>query len=115
MIAPITARQQALIAKNLIAACKDINKLNGTGYKFINTASGFIAHYNLEGFKDYYSDQSLQDDIEANARFNQWGNFNKHDENYEYYMSRKNVYNMVLGHFCAQQFIKDHVLFVAIP
>jgi hypothetical protein len=115
MIAPITARQQQLIAKNLIAACKDISKLNGTGYKFIYQASGFIAHYDINGFKSYYEDHSLQDDIEQNARFNMWGNFNKHDDNYEYYMSRKETYQRVLGAFAAQQFIKDHVLFVAIP
>jgi len=114
MIEPISFKQQELIAKNLFKACQDINKLNGTGYKFINTASGFIAHYNIHGFKDYYSEHSLQNDIEQNARFNMWSNFHKGDDNYEYYMSRKAVYQRVLGLFAAQEFIKKHVIHVII-
>ena len=105
MIAPLTQRQQDLIVKNLVSACKDINKLNGTGYKFIYLASGFIAHYNIDGFKSYYSNAGkLQRTIEENAQYNQWKNFSKGDDNYDYYMSRREVYNRVLGHFCAQEF-----------
>ena len=112
MLAPLTQRQQDLIVKNLVSACKDINKLNGTGYKFIYLASGFIAHYDLNGFKAYYSEHSLQDDIEANAQFNQWKNFREGDDNYDYYMSRRDVYNRVLGHFCAEEFFRQHIQFV---
>ena len=31
----LTEKQQALIVKNLVAACKNIEKLNGTGFNFI--------------------------------------------------------------------------------
>jgi len=48
---PLTQRQKQLIAKNILAACKDITKLNKTGYDFINVANGFIAHYDLQGYK----------------------------------------------------------------
>jgi len=114
MITPLTPRQQTLIVKNLVDACKDINKLNSTGYKFINTACGFIAHYNLNGFKGHYADGSLQDDIEHCARMNMWGNFTENDENYAYYMTRKEVYQKVLGYFAAQQFMREHIQHIVI-
>lgn len=110
---PLTQREKQLIAKNVIAACKDINKLNGTGYKFLNLCSGFIAHYNLEGFKAYYAEPgSLQDDIEIYARQNQWSNFRAGERDADYYHSKRDCYNMILGAFCAQQFIRDHVQFI---
>lgn len=33
----------------------NINKLNKQTYNFIMNLSGFIAHYNIEGFKGYYN------------------------------------------------------------
>ena len=109
---PLTQRQKQLIAKNVLAACKDISKLNKTGYNFLYLASGFIAHYNLEGFKAYYSEHNLQDDIERNARANQWNNFRAGERDADYYHSKRDCYNMILGAFAAQQFIRDHVQFV---
>jgi hypothetical protein len=112
---PLTDIQQTRIVNNIIAACRDISKLNKTGYDFINMCSGFIAHYNLEGFKAHYSEPgSLQRDIEANARFNQWRNFRKGEDSADYYHSKRDTYNAILGRFCAQQFIRDHVLFVRV-
>jgi hypothetical protein len=108
---PLTQRQKQLIAKNVIAACKDINKLNKTGYDFINIASGFIAHYNLEGFKAYYSEHSLEADIERNAKANQWSNFRKGEGYYDYYMAKRDCYNMILGGLVArdvQSFMRSH-------
>jgi hypothetical protein len=101
---PLTQRQKELIAKNVLAACKDIEKLNSTGYKFLNLCSGFIAHYDLEGFKAYYSEHSLQADIERNAKPNQWGNFRPNDRDYEYYMAKRDCYNMILGRLIAKEF-----------
>lgn len=92
----LTEKQQALIVKNLVAACKNIEKLNGTGYNFIYLASGFIAHYDINGFKHHYSDGSLRSEILENQRFNQWSNFRPGDQNYDYYMSKKAVYNAVV-------------------
>lgn len=80
---PLTTREKQLISKNILAAYKDITKLNKRGYDFINVASGFIAHYNLEGFKAYYSEHSLQKDIESNAKANQWNNFRKGEGYYD--------------------------------
>ena len=40
----------------LIFKTNDITKLKKSTYKFLNLMSGFIAHYNLYGFQDYYKD-----------------------------------------------------------
>ena len=122
---PMTQRDKELTSKNILAACRDISKLNKRGYDFINLASGFIAHYNLEGFKAYYSEHSLQDDIERNARQNQWSNFRKGEANYDYYMAKRDCYNMILGGFVARQafdekfnnpvqFLRDHFTIIRI-
>jgi len=98
MLTPLTERQKTLIVNNVISACNDIEKLNSTGYKFINLASGFIAHYNLNGFRYAYSiPGSLRENIIRNSRMNQWNNFTPNDSNYAYYMSKKDVYNRILA------------------
>lgn len=111
---PLTHRQKQLIAKNILAACKDITKLNKTGYDFINVASGFIAHYNLAGFIGYYSEHSLKHDIERNAKANQWSNFRKGESYADYYHAKRDAYNMILGGLVAademdaQKFMRDY-------
>jgi len=100
---PLNNREKQLISKNILAACKDINKLNKRGYDFINVASGFIAHYDINGFKAYYSEHSLQDDIERFAKQNQWSNFRKGEGYYDYYMAKRDCYNMILGGLVARQ------------
>lgn len=95
MLKPYTPQQQKLIVSNVIKACKDIQKLNGTGYKYLYLCSGFIAHYDVNGFKAYYSRYSLLEDILNNARYNQWGNFNPKDSDYAYYMSKREIYNAI--------------------
>ena len=119
MLKPYTERQKTLIVNNIVKACSDIEYLNSTGYKFIYLASGFIAHYNLNGFKAYYSGHSLKRDIERNAKANMWSNFTPSDRDYDYYMSKKDIYQRILGHLVASdvlkvqfddpmQFIRDH-------
>lgn len=34
----------------------NIDNLSKASYNFISGISGFIAHYNIDGFKDYYND-----------------------------------------------------------
>ena len=111
---PLTQRQKQLITKNVLAACKDITKLNKTGYNFLYLASGFIAHYNLQGFIAHYTNHSLQKDIERNAKPNQWNNFRQGEEHAEYYHAKRDCYNMILGGLVArdeldaQNFMRDH-------
>jgi hypothetical protein len=121
MLKPLTDRQKILIANNIVKACEDIEALNSTGYKYLYLCSGFIAHYNLNGFKAYYREHSLKRDIEANYRQNQWNNFIVGvDRDAEYYHSKRDVYNMVLGKLVAKdeldaiQFMRDHFIVVNI-
>lgn len=109
MLKPLTDIQQTRIVNNIVAACRDIEKLNEPGYKFIMNCSGFIAHYDRHGFIAHYSEPgSLQRDIEENARFNQWHNFRAGEENAAYYHSKRDTYNAILGRFCAAEYFKRH-------
>ena len=93
---PLTEKQKTLIVNNVVKACKDITKLNKTGYNFLYQASGFIAHYDLGGFISYYErEANLIKDVLHYKWSNQWGNFFPGQENYEYYMSKKDVYNRI--------------------
>jgi hypothetical protein len=95
-LTPMTQKEQDLTVKNVLAACKDINKLNKRGYNFLYLANGFIAHYNIHGFKDHYADGSLANDIIEYQRENQFNNFNPSDRDYDYYMAKKAVYNRIV-------------------
>lgn len=41
---------------NLVFKTRDIDKLNGPTYNYLYLLSGFIAHYDINGFKHYYQD-----------------------------------------------------------
>jgi hypothetical protein len=97
MIEPLTQRQQDLIVSNVLKAVKDIEALNKTGYNFLYLANGFIAHYSINGFKGHYTNYSLEENILANARSNMWFNFQPGDNDYEYYMSKRAVYQRILA------------------
>jgi hypothetical protein len=95
----LTLKEQDLIYKNVIRACEDISKLNGRGYNYLYLCSGFIAHYNIHGFKSNYDivdcGYSLSDAILANEPANQWDNFREGDINYYYYKSKADVYRRI--------------------
>jgi hypothetical protein len=95
----LTLKEQDLIYKNVIRACEDISKLNGRGYNYLYLCSGFIAHYNIHGFKSNYDivdcGYSLSDAILANELANQWDNFREGDINYHYYKSKADVYKRI--------------------
>jgi hypothetical protein len=92
----LTERQKQLIVTNVVKACKNIYALNGTGYKFLNLCSGFIAHYDLYGFQEFYSDSSLKQDLISFADSNQFKNFRPGERDYDYYMSKADVYKRIL-------------------
>jgi len=97
MLKSLTKRQKTLIVNNVVSACKDINKLNKTGYNFLYLASGFIAHYNINGFKDFYSDNnSLRQEILLNLKQNMWTNFTTRDRDFHYYMDKADVYRRIV-------------------
>ncbi len=95
MLKPITDNEKRLIVRNVISACKDTEKLNKRGYGFLYLCSGFIAHYNLEGFKGVYSPYGLRADIARYKRYNQGQNFKPGDDNYDYYKSKADTYNAI--------------------
>jgi hypothetical protein len=114
MLTPYSEAQKKRIANNIVKACSDITKLNKQAYNYLNLCSGFIAHYNHAGFISHYQDFPLINDIVANSRYNQWKNFTPNDRDYAYYMSKRDIYNMVLGALAAQEFIRDHFVFIPV-
>jgi len=96
-LTPLTQRQQSIIVANVAKAVKNIDHLNKTGYNFVYQASGFIAHYDLHGFIASYTGESLKQDLLAYARQNQWSTFRPGEQNYEYYMSKRDTYNQILA------------------
>lgn len=95
----ITTREQTLIVNSFIRVIKtgNINNLTSIAYKYIYLASGFIAHYNLQGFREEYTNtQQLKAEIIANHHLNKWLNFRPGDNNYEYYSSKANVYTAIV-------------------
>ena len=94
---PLTERQKTLIVNNVVKSVKNIDSLNKTGYNFLYLASGFIAHYNLNGFIGFYRHISLKNDLIGFANSNQWKNFRPGERDYEYYMAKADVYNRILA------------------
>lgn len=92
-----TPKEKDLIVNNVIKSCNDITKLNKRSYNFLYLASGFIAHYNIHGFKSHYEEHSLTMDILRNKEFNQYDNFSSNDSNYNYYMDKKEIYNRIVS------------------
>jgi hypothetical protein len=99
MISPMTSKERELTVKNVLDACKDITKLNKRGYNYLYLASGFIAHYDINGFKNYYHrPDSLSRDILMLEPQNRWTNFRPGEENYEYYHQKGEIYAEIVGH-----------------
>jgi hypothetical protein len=95
---PLSDRQTKMIVSNIAKVAKtgDTNYLTKQAYRFLNLSSGFIAHYNLFGFRAYYADQGdLATDILNNRPNNQWANFRPGEKDYEYYMAKRDCYNRI--------------------
>ena len=99
----LTIKEQDLIYKNVIKACSDISKLNKRGYNYLYLCSGFIAHYNIHGFKSHYEDTSLIRDILSNKESNTWNNFREGDRDYHYYKSKAEVYKKIIDKLHKQE------------
>lgn len=96
-LTPLTERQKTLIVNNVVKAVKNIDNLNKTGYNFLYLCNGFIAHYDMHGFIAAYSQPGkLKRDILSYAGQNQWKNFRPGERDYEYYISKADVYNRIL-------------------
>lgn len=97
MLEPLTKRQADLIINNVVkAATSDIGALSKSGYNFLYLAPGFIAHFDRGGFVCHYgSPDELRKDILRFRTENQWHNFRRGEENYEYYRQRSDIYNAI--------------------
>lgn len=94
-----TPRQVQLIVSSFrnVFQKNEISKLSNSAYGFIYLAVGFIAHYDLYGFRGNYADvESLKRDILRNKSMNQWNNFRPGERDYDYYMQKKAIYNMIV-------------------
>lgn len=97
MIKPINTKS---IINNirLVFKAKDINKLSKSAYDFLYLTSGFIAHYDINGFKSYYFDlrnliKDLKDSSDVvNPEYYLSDSFK---ENNEYYTSKAKTLKQV--------------------
>ena len=94
----LTPRQAALITASIrkVMTTGDINYLTQIAYKFIMLSSGFIAHYNLYGFRDEYKNVAdLKADLLRQQPNNQWYNFRPGERDYDYMMQKRDIYNCI--------------------
>lgn len=95
---PITSDAGKRIINNVVNVINsdNVDLLTPASYQFLSLVCGFIAHYNLQGFKETYRNtDKLRRDVLENKSSNQWDNFSPKDRDYNYYMSKKNIYNNI--------------------
>ena len=93
-----TPRQVDLIVSSVrkVMSTGNAEHLTKLAYRFLNLSSGFIAHYDLFGFRDYYSNVAdLKLAILRNQANNQWRNFRPGERDYDYYMQKRDIYNRI--------------------
>lgn len=93
-----TPRQADLIVSSIrkVMTTGNINNLTKLAYQFLYLSSGFIAHCNLDGFRDEYADvEMLRFHIQRNQAVNQWRNFRPGEHDYDYMMQKRDIYNRV--------------------
>ena len=80
---------------------KDIQKLSKDAYAFTMNLSGFIAHYNIEGFKSEYEnvadlvrDLKNSSDIQDSNRYKRDSYFSEGEQK-EYYASKSNILEFI--------------------
>lgn len=97
MLTTYTENQKVRIINNVVRAANgDIEKLTNASYKFLHLSSGFIAHYDRYSFIVHYSTPGLlRRDILINRRMNQWLNFRPGERDYDYYMSKADIYQRI--------------------
>ena len=102
-----TLRQTDLIVSSIrkVFETNDINHLTKSAYNFLSLSSGFIAHYNLLGFRDAYADvHDLKRELAQNYNSNQWNNFRAGERDYDYMMQKKEIYNRICSLFQNEEY-----------
>jgi len=84
----------------------NIFKLTNPAYNFVMLSSGFIAHYNIEGFRwEYQHIPTFAECLIYHQRMNQWNNFRPGEKDYEYMMQKKKIYNEICDY--ARQYLAN--------
>ena len=100
MLIPLTEMQQTRIVNNIrnVLETKDIENLSKQSYYYISVCSGFIAHYDLYGFRDYYydTDQLARDIVDNDGWNSDRSNFMKGDKYFEYQHTNGKVYKQLV-------------------
>ena len=98
MLTPMTEKEENAIIKSVVDCIEknNIELLTKKAYNFVMLSSGFIAHYNHEGFKYHYENvRSLRADIINFQPQNQWANFRPKEKDGDYMMQKKKIYNAI--------------------
>ena len=92
---PLSSEKTNRIVKNVVRACEDITKLAETSYKWLHICSGFIAHFNLDGFKwEYRAPGSLRLAVLRWKNHNQWEHLIGGEDS-KYYEQKRDMYNRI--------------------
>ena len=92
MLHRLEPEKALIIIKNLLDACRDITSLTQEGYRLIHLRTGFIAHYDREGFiEEYLTSQNLRDKILANQIHNTSCNRSLKDKDNPYYLQQGEI------------------------
>ena len=95
ILQPMSPSKANHIVKNVVLACEDITKLTDSSYKWLHICSGFIAHYNLDGFKgEYCAPGSLRLAVLRWKNQNQWENLIGGEDS-TYYEQKRDMYNRI--------------------
>ena len=96
-----------------VVKTKNIDNLSKDAYKFISIASGFIAHYNINGFKceyqntaDFVRDLQNSMDIKDQSRYLEDPYFCKGDQK-EYYADKAEIFKFI-AKLVENLEVKDH-------
>lgn len=98
MLQPLSQSQVKGIVDSFkrVFANNNIDYLTKNAYNFIMLSSGFIAHYNLHGFRDYYREvYDFATDIDGYREANRWENFRPGDKDYDYYHQKAEIYAQI--------------------
>jgi hypothetical protein len=104
---PFSVEEERRIIRDCVEAANNIDNLTDKAYRFLKHSIGFIPHYNRLGFMMCYREPgSLKRDILEFQYQNQWGDFRPGEQEYEYYMQQKNIYNKICD--CLRHNIEYH-------
>lgn len=95
---PLSCREMKSIVDSFkrVFANDNIGYLTKNAYNFIMLSSGFIAHYNIHGFRSHYENiYYFASDIVRWKESNRWTNFRPGDKDYEYYKQRAEIYSFI--------------------